>query len=318
MDSRLVVVTPDLSPYAPYRLTSIEQEHRHEAPFDALRMPMLDMTDLEVFRPGHSEYLAAEDEVLLRAVDTLSSSGVGGGSGVGSGGGGGGSREGAPKGQRSEVTWLRRTEYLSAETNRSRAGMHSGDVRRSAAKRPETRVESREDVLAAIQRSFECRVDGEMLTHPHDPTLKAVAIYPILPSMEGPDTFAQCTFDADPSQTIVDGVEVARGGEQRAILKAMSNANNVEDTFVWYYLPMEQHPLSEEGPEERFVYTRDYDIQRIDRHSAAPVYVLAVPEGDGEAARYTPVAGHFQLKKRRAKADQAQLRHSLRVRRIEE
>lgn len=301
-----MLVTPDLAPYAPYRLTSLEQEHRHEAPFDVLRMPMLDMTDLEVFKPGPNEYLAAEDEVLLRPADSQPST-VGGTVG---------GREGAVKGQRSEVTWLRRTEYLSTESNRPRGAAQRPQLSKET--ESETKLETKEGVISAIERSFQVKVEKDALKHPNNPNLKAVALYPILPPTESSDPFAQCTFDADPAQTSVDGVDVAPCGEQRAMLKAMSNANDPEDTFVWFYLPMTQPSEMSDEESERLVYARDYDIQRIDRQLGAPLYVLAVPGDDGEAANYTPIVGHFQLKKRRAKSDQTQLRHSLKINRIAE
>jgi hypothetical protein len=239
---------------------------------------------LEKFKPQMNEYLAAEDEALAKPLDE---------------------KEGTTKGQRTEVTWLRRTEYLSAETKGLK---NSPSLTNMVPLQSQLKLENKEDVIQAIERSFVCSPQLDKLCHPNNPSATAVSMTPIFPGEGEPETFAQCTFDADPNMATVDGVPVAQEGDQRALVKAMSNATDPNDAFVWYYLP------AAEG-DNVFVYTRDYDIQRVDRHGT-PYVVLTLPHDANHPVNYTPISGHFTFKKRRAKTDQSRQRHSLKISRI--
>ena len=282
----LVVTPPDLTRFAPYRITRIEQEYRHEVPTDMLHTPLLDFVDLDKFKPRGNDYLAAEDEALVKPES------------------GGKETKGAsetPRGGRAEVTWLRRTEYLATEVyhNRPKAAAPTGTPER---REERVQLASRKDVAKAIEQSFQRDLGLDTLRHPTKPGVTAAMSYPILPNSDNVDSYVQCTFDADPAVANVDGIGVAAEGEQRALMKAMGSE---DDAFVWYYLP------TGEGT-DRFVYTRDYDIQRVDRQAALH-FVLSIPHADGDAVQYTPVSGHFTLKKRRTKTDHSRQRHSLNV-----
>lgn len=315
--SGLVCRPVDLSRFVPYRVSALERRQVHEAPFEILHSSMLDFVDLEKFRPATNEYLAAEDEVFLQTTE-----GATGGSAGATGSHPAGRRETQPapattgRAPRSEVTWLRRTEYLSADSRRSKGAAER--LREDSGPPATSKLDTPEDVIAAIERSF--ATAAEPLRHPTHPDVQPVAVYPVLPNWEGPESFAQCTFDTDPYLALVDGLPVRRGAEQRALIKAMSNANDPSDTFVWYYLPTTAAEGEEEEEEGRMVYARDYDIQRVDHRQAAPYFVLSIPQRRGEeaaaldvAARYTPILGHFNLKKRRAKPDHGQQRHTLKI-----
>jgi hypothetical protein len=258
----------------------MEQEYRHEVPADMLHTPLLDFVDLDKFKPRMNEYLAAEDEALVRNVDGPSGKTA--------------KTTMETKGTRPEVTWLRRTEYLATEANRPKAMTFIPELK------PKVKLETREDVIVAIEESFQYCPKLEEIRHPTKPNLRATAIYPIIPSSEMADTYIQCTFDADPAVTNVEGIGVVPLGEQYALMKTMGSD---DDAFVWYYLPTE---------EDRYVYARDYDIQRLDRHSASH-FVLSVPQEMEGNACYTPIEGHYTLKKRRAKTDQSRQRHSLKI-----
>lgn len=322
IDSKLVVRTPELKKFAPYRVTSIEQEYQHEAPFEVLKTPLLDFVDLEKFKPGMNSYLAAEDEMLVKPIE-------GGGKEVKENkeGGGGG------KGQRSEVTWLRRTEYLVNESGRSFKANHQSlkdhlpndDPLTSVKKKAEMKLERKLDVIEAIERSFQYEPDMATLRHPNNSMVKAIEVYPIIPGNleDFDDTFAQCTFEAEPTSSnneLIDNFQVIENGEQHAIIKAMNNVDNPKDTFVWYYLPIGL----EEG-KEKYVFVRDYDIQKVDRQSN-PYYVLSIPQentgglvkqGKDTTVTFTSISGHFSLKKRRSRIDQSRQRHCLKVTRIQ-
>lgn len=159
-----------------------------------------------------------------------------------------------------------------------------------------------------------------------------VAIHPILPTSLTPSAYVQCTFDADPGVPSVDSVPIAAHGDQGALLKAMSSVEDASDTFIWYYLPAAEENMDEDAERgERFVYTRDYDVQRVERATTGAggtlttsltYFVLGVPKtssiGEDAPAAYAPITSGFHLKKRRVPSDHSKNRHSLKVTRTHE
>lgn len=340
IDSKLVLVKPDLKPFAPYRVTGLEREHQWEVPMDILQLGLLDTVDLERFRSkgGGEQTVAPEDEAILRIVEgaeKTSTSAIL-------------EHKPAPASAPADVTWLRRTEYISSETkNKPTPGAKAPSVvtdtvaSTSATRRPSsstaTPLASKNDVIKAIEASFAYRPEIQQLVHPTAGAhVHPVAIYPILPTHLVPSTYAQCTFDADPGVSTVDGVPIAAHGDQSALVKAMSSTEDANDAFIWYYLPATEGrgdaDEDEEEGGEQFVYTRDYDVQRIERATAGlsasstaslTYFVLGVPKKvpasdatTAAAAVYAPVTSGFHLRKRRTPSDHSKNRHSLKITRI--
>lgn len=328
-------IKPDLTPFAPYRVTGLERQHQWEVPINVLSLSLLDTVDLERFRSndGGGRVTSPENEAILRIIEKSEKASV----------------SATPEysalatNTPTDVTWLRRTEYLSSESkNKPALGAKTSvpttdsPTSRISARRASTSapLSSKNDVLSAIEASFAYRLESQQLTHPTAGAhVHPVAIYPILPTTLNPSSYAQCTFDADPNVSTVDGVPIAAQGDQAALMKAMNSADNVNDAFIWYYLPAaegEEDVGEKCDKSERFVYTRDYDVQRVERaglgitgSSTASLthFVLGVPRAtsiDGKIfAIYAPITSGFHLRKRRAPSDHSKNRHSLKVTRTQ-
>lgn len=260
-------------------MSAVEREHKYKAPFDVLKLGMLDMVDLESFQVAKHFDSAEENKTEAREMANSKAT-----------------TETGIKLERAMPLEKPFENTISKEQEQERLPL-----------------EGPSDVIRHINASFAHQPQLTTLQHPTNKALRATAIYPIIPNKFEPDSYAQCTFDASPFVGSVDGIKVANEGDQRALLKAMSNAEDASDTFVWYYLPM---PDDDEG--EKYVYHRDYDIQRMDRHQHSH-FVLAVPPATAKVgeecnAYYAPISGHFNLRKRRTKSDlYHQQRHSLKV-----
>lgn len=327
-----MLIKPDLAPFVPYRVTGLERQHQWEVPMNVLRLNLLDAIDLGRFRSdgGGEQVASPEDEAILRIIENSGKAPA-----VAT------PEHGPPAASASaDVTWLRRTEYLSSESkNKPAFGAKAAPLttdaltskahtRRASTSTPLT---TKNDVLRAIETSFAYRPGDHQLTHPTAGAhVHPVAIYPILPTTLNPASYAQCAFDADPNVPAVDGVPIAAQGDRAALMKAMNSSEDANDTFVWYYLPAAEGAESAEkhdDKDERFVYTRDYDVQRVERvgvgatasSSTASLthFVLGVPKatsiGGDFSAMYAPITSGFHLRKRRAPSDHSKNRHSLKV-----
>lgn len=195
--------------------------------------------------------------------------------------------------RRPEVTWLRRTEYISSEAVKARG--RTEPVANVTHEHRHTDINNQDDMVRVVEAGFK-PVQLDKLHHPVNKSASAFEAIPILPAMNSslPASFAQCLFDADPKANHGLGeVDLAVGSERNSILRAMSNPNDPSESFVWYYLRAAQDPS--------YVYVRDYDIQRNDK--IAQSFALLVDEGS-QAAQYVPVTMQFHLKKRRVKASE--------------
>lgn len=216
--------------------------------------------------------------------------------------------------RRPEVTWLRRTEYISSEfgkvAKKTLEASASGNVTIKHV-REQVKLETPEDLVQVIEEGFE-PIPLELLVHPTNPGLVAVESIPILPHAQSIG-LVQCLFDTDPSAKHGLGeVDLKAGADASAVLRPMKG-KEPNESFVWYYLRAQEQP---EGSTESLAYVRDYDVQRNDKPNKS--YALLVDDS-GTSARYVPVTGQYHLKKRRMRAaDAPRQPHVLKVRRVEQ
>lgn len=217
--------------------------------------------------------------------------------------------------RRPEVTWLRRTEYISSEFGKSGTKKNAGEQTNStiAHTKLQVKLETADDLVEAVESGFE-PIPLEELVHPTKPGIRAVEYLPIEPALDSTGlgiarTYTQCLFDVDPRATHGLGdIPIRSNADTSAILRAMSNPTNPTDSFVWYYL----YPDAPTEP-NALVYTRDYDIQRNDKPGQS--FVLVVDESQQpKRCKYIPVTAQFHLRKRRLKAgEQPRQPHLLKV-----
>jgi hypothetical protein len=227
-----------------------------------------------------------------------------------------------PTSRRPDVTWLRRTEYISSENIKAMPAAASKapeqqPIRRAANGTVKDKLEkmaTRNDLLEWIEESFET-VPLEDLVHPTNPSLRAVKSHSI--QIGGPQTateasLTQCLFDIDPKASHGLGeVPVLPDSDASAIMRAMGNPNDPSDSFVWYYLKERRPADSMDEDGTSYVYVRDYDIQRNERGGGSLHTLLLDQKG---VCKLVPIHTQFQLKRRRLKAnEQARQPHILNV-----
>lgn len=206
--------------------------------------------------------------------------------------------------RRPEVTWLRRTEYISSEFGKSGTKKTTDQPNSTMIHtRLQVKLETPDNLVEAVENGFEPIPVGE-LVHPTKKGVTAVECIPIVPALDAPElggarNYTQCLFDVDPKATLGLGdIPIKADADTSAILRAMSSPNNPSDSFVWYYLRAE-NPTEKDA----LVYIRDYDIQRNDKTGRS--FVLVVDETQqAKRCRYIPVTAQFHLRKRRLKANE--------------
>ncbi|KAF9082358.1 hypothetical protein BGX23_012534 [Mortierella sp. AD031] len=167
-----------------------------------------------------------------------------------------------PKTKLPNVSWLRRTEYISSETP---TGAGKGAYKEAPVRKANVVVDnSREGQIAAIEKTFQRfmkkadRISGARalteeeflasLKHPTKPGVTAVESLPIFPDFNiWGNSYTLVTFDVDPeisnersvqAQANEQGMSKAQTAQRssNALIKPMSDANDPE-TWLAYYLP---------------------------------------------------------------------------------
>ncbi|KAF9149007.1 RNA polymerase-associated factor [Linnemannia schmuckeri] len=167
-----------------------------------------------------------------------------------------------PKTKLPNVSWLRRTEYISSETP---TGAGKGAYKDTSIRKDKMVVDnSREGQIAAIEKTFQRfmkksdrisparpMTEDEFLAslkHPTKPGVTAVESLPIFPDFNiWGNSYTLVTFDVDPeisnersvqSQANDQGTSKAQTAQRssNALIKPMSDANDPE-TWLAYYLP---------------------------------------------------------------------------------
>ncbi|KAJ1659599.1 hypothetical protein IWQ61_001348 [Dispira simplex] len=213
----------------------------------------------------------------------------------------------------SNVTWLRRTEYISSEMTRSVSRPSS----LAKANGPDTKTPpppdlSRTGQIGTIEQSFAQAArheqqDLETWKHPTKPQVHAVETLPVLPNNLGWDqSFTYCIFDSAPTSTSIPTTFQT----DHSLLRPVPSATNPQDYYIASYIPSDEgmdrikkrrvmrEPSNEVPPTEplQFQHARDYTCDKqVYGHLAQLVFTL-IP---GEGALYTPVTSRLQLRRKR-------------------
>jgi RNA polymerase II-associated factor 1 len=138
------------------------------------------------------------------------------------------------------VTWLRRSEYIQADsrTSTTKTETIEANFAYSARTAPQRTYETREDQLEGIERTFELPAQ---IQHPRKKHLKVKATYPIFPDSKLEDnvyTIAQ--FTANPSADDRQIQQQPDDNTDRGIFRPISNPHDPSDSYLIWFLPDEQ------------------------------------------------------------------------------
>ncbi|KAK4704626.1 RNA polymerase II-associated factor 1, partial [Phenoliferia sp. Uapishka_3] len=175
--------------------------------------------------------------------------------------------------KRVDVSWLRRTEYLSSEAGSKvqTGNVGMGSIKAVAKPLVELTRQTRCDAIKATFTSSTTPLST--LRHPMKPHLTAEASYSILPDVAlWPNTLNLVRFGEDPGEgTARTGTKSADARLPRAIFRPVELPGDA--SRIGYYLPEDEDTASRyemrrrEGPEGApedeafdFKYVRDYEV----------------------------------------------------------
>ncbi|TNY18632.1 RNA polymerase II-associated protein [Rhodotorula diobovata] len=219
-----------------------------------------------------------------------------------------------------DVSWLRKTEYLSSEAGPSRQAMQqlNGTPKKAHAVIDPLDREGRAAAVAATFAAANAPLSE--LRHPTKAGVTAVEAFDILPDADlWANELDLVRFGEDPAKQGPN--ELPRLGPDprlpRAIMRDLSSEFPEGEGRVAYYLPSDdpnaiaytekRYAGEETGPEETFDFrwVRDYEIA-----STRPLnqeFIVSfdagdeATEGERKGAYYAPLGGAIQLRKRRPK-----------------
>ncbi|KAI5118678.1 hypothetical protein M0805_003615 [Coniferiporia weirii] len=215
-----------------------------------------------------------------------------------------------------QVSWLRKTEYISSTVSRTPTSSH--DSRRTTEDTPVVDI-SRNAQIRDIQASFsqsEKSLDLTTMKHPNKPGVTAVDSYEVLPDTDiWANAYDLFRFSERPGERSTD---VPDPRLDCAILRPMESDG---DHFLAYYLPKEDEVAENfverrrngEGVEEViFSFVRDYETVKIEQ-DVPNEFLLTLDDGDGDespsieptkrrgkGAYYKNIERKIVLKKKRA------------------
>ncbi|EPZ34218.1 hypothetical protein ROZALSC1DRAFT_28007 [Rozella allomycis CSF55] len=261
---RHLVIPVDYSSLIEYQLTDIEREYVHPIFLnDPLAAIPIDSLEFEYWKSQNGA-LEKEDEELIADI-SLDRKRI----------------------SRPEVSWLRRTEYISSEVNKSRSN------RKSTRKSLVEETISEDQKRTIIASSF----DKKELKHPTKPHLKVVEDLPLYPDLIFfGQTFSRCFFDDCPNFKVQKGDDPENSefrdiqGEN-GILRGVTNPNDPSDQFLAFYLPSET--FLKDQKDEKYLLIREYDFQAAEND---PKFAFIF---HGDKVTYFTVDSRINLKKRR-------------------
>ncbi|KAK4046077.1 hypothetical protein OIV83_006382 [Microbotryomycetes sp. JL201] len=214
---------------------------------------------------------------------------------------------------KADVSWLRRTEYLSSEGGTKPTSL-SGDLKPKVP----TATLSRDERFTLIEESFKAVEQPlSQLRHPSKPHLKAEASYELLPDdLLWANNLNLVRFGEDPGENKT-GSSMRAGSDRRlphAVFRPLQFSEN--DARIAYFLLEDDEQAEryrqrrETGDTFNFKWARDYELATARQlHNE---FVFSVEEGEEEEVQqlegarkrkrgvyYAPIGEAQQLRKRR-------------------
>ncbi|KXS18655.1 hypothetical protein M427DRAFT_29557 [Gonapodya prolifera JEL478] len=218
------------------------------------------------------------------------------------------------------VSWLRKTQYISSDANKH-LGYKAPQVEHGSAPSPALEDIPESELLSRLQttveRSFDSvkNTDLSRLRHPTKPELRAVEAYPLVPDFENwAGYFVSCVYqDGDPLGAARMKSDMDDVRRETALLRPTGEAGSITQAL---YLPndataerlLQKRKRAEDGDDameedaepSEFAFVREYDYERLESQSHVRRLLVALRPQEG-AAVYNVVKAHMLLKKARAK-----------------
>ncbi|XP_076816610.1 RNA polymerase II-associated factor 1 homolog [Clavelina lepadiformis] len=294
-DPKFIRYPFDANRFVEYKPTSLEKLHKTELHTDHDLGVVIDLINPETYKiDTHSSWLDPADETLLE--------------------------EDLPAPQDSKrskqhslnVSWLRRSEYISQEFNRYGVKPVNIETRIGAGAKElfnqEDLYKDRDGQIAAIQKTFE-DTKNEISKHYSKPNVYPVEELPIYPDMKmWQHPSAQVIFDTDPA---VPGKPAPEQDEEMSQAMIRGMVDEEGDQFVAYFLPtsetrrkrrLDVDEAIDYNPEETYDYRLAREYNWNVKNKASKGYeenFYFVFRDDG--VFYNELETRVRLSKRRAK-----------------
>jgi RNA polymerase II-associated factor 1 len=292
-DPKFLAYPFDMNRYVQYKPTSLEKNFKSELLTEHdLGIP-IELIDTSVYKvPANTEIDIADERLLEEESSAPQNSRR--------------SRQHAKN-----VSWLRRTEYISSELGRYGLSNDKSEIKIGASikklMKEEDLYRDRDSQISAIEKTFEDSKEA-LETHHSKPGVTKVADYPVFPDFKlWAHPYAQVIFDADPAPKDRTPDEQLADMSQ-AMIRGMMDESG--DQFVAYFLPTEETTRKrkvdaeldiEFSPEEEYNYklTREYGWTVKNKASKGyeENYFFLIRPGDG--VYYNELETRVRLNKRR-------------------
>eukprot|EP00731_Ephydatia_muelleri_P028172 Em0019g1045a len=220
------------------------------------------------------------------------------------------------------VSWLRRTEYISTEYSRPHASNESAETKVGYSVKKKLQgldvYKDRASQITAIETTFEA-AKQPIDKHYSKPGVQAKEVLPLFPDFDlWKLPFAQVIFDSDPALTgTAETLHV--DDMSQAMIRGMMDENN--EQFVAYFLPTEEttqkrkndekQQLLYQAQEYEYRLTREYNWNVKNKASKGyeETYFFVVRPGQG--VFYNEIETRVRLTKRRGKTTRSAMNSKL-------
>jgi RNA polymerase II-associated factor 1 len=230
---------------------------------------------------------------------------------------------------RPQVSWLRRTEYISNEASNKFKNNEFSEVKMGLSIAKDTAIQSADlsvnGQIKSISRTFKIIYETDLfyIKHPTKAYLKAVEIFPVFPDfVRWPNTYSHVQYNSSPlnnnsKETVEKLDEVTSTQLSNAILKPMQNPLDPSETFLSYFQPSvetakkiilkrkhedsDDEEFDDEAQEYNFV--RDFEYVTNTESKSKKIFFTFNPEQGG--AFYNVIQSKLSLRKKRAKSKYA-------------
>lgn len=294
-DAKFIAYPFESNRFVDYKPTTLEKNYKHEMLTEVDLGVNIDLIDPDTYAIDHNVSLDPDDEKLLEEEPMN-----------------------LPDKKRTahhnkNVSWLRRTEYISTEYNRSRTSNEMVETKVGFNVKKKFQgtdiYKDRESQIAAIESTFDA-AQRPILRHPTKPGVTPLEVLPVFPDFQmWAQPCAHVIFDTDPTPR-------GRGGPaedeemSQAMIRGMVDASG--DQFVAYFLPSQdtirKRKRDQEGEmefteEEEYEYkmAREYNwnVKNKATKGYEENYFFVFREGEG--VFYDELVTRVHLSKRRAR-----------------
>ncbi|XP_055957330.1 RNA polymerase II-associated factor 1 homolog [Patella vulgata] len=222
-DPKFITYPFESNRFIQYKPTSLERSYKYDLLTEHDLGVTIDLINPETYRFDHNVYPEPEDERLLE--DELNTP----------------ADAKRSRHNNTNVSWLRKTEYISTEYNRFIQKTDKSEIRVGfkikQKMKEDDMYKDRDSQIEAIEKTFE-KAKGEITQHYSKPNVTPVEVLPIFPDFKlWQHPFAQVLFDSDPAP---------KGQSLPAQMEEMSQAmirgavDESGEQFVAYFLPTDE------------------------------------------------------------------------------